>query len=150
VKVRRIVDLLDTDGRVLGFKDGLQAAEWSLGRTQSATDNLRDDHARGRRPVSAGHGHQKQAGTGGAASYQVGAEDRRFADALCPMVQESIRDGIYPPHRSRPMCSRRYCGYWLECEHEFGGRVADQLRARVYATDSRIPSRFHLMAADPR
>ena len=58
-------------------------------------------------------------------SYQVGADDRRFAETLYPMVQESIRDGIYPPHRSSPMCSRRYCGYWRDCEREFGGRVAE-------------------------
>jgi hypothetical protein len=58
-------------------------------------------------------------------SHQVGAEDRRFAEALYPMVQESIQDGIYAPHRSGPMCSRRYCGYWRECEREFGGRVSE-------------------------
>jgi hypothetical protein len=58
-------------------------------------------------------------------SYKVGPENRRFAEILYPMVQESIRDGIYPPHRSSPLCSRRYCGYWRECEREFGDRVAE-------------------------
>jgi hypothetical protein len=66
VRVRRIVDLLDTDGSRARLQDDLQATEWSLGRTQSATDNLRDDHIRGRRPVSAGHGHENQDGTGSA------------------------------------------------------------------------------------
>jgi hypothetical protein len=55
----------------------------------------------------------------------VGAEERRFAATLYPMVQESIRDGIYPPHRSSPLCSRKHCGYWRQCEREFGGRVPD-------------------------
>ena len=46
------------------------------------------------------------------------------------MVQESIQEGIYPPHRSSPMCSRRYYGYWRECEREFGERVAEWRHAR--------------------
>jgi RecB family exonuclease len=150
VRVRRIVDLLDTEGRVLDFKTASRrpngvAAEHSLQLTTYAM-------------ITPGAGGLCRLDTVTKSktvqmvqqSYQVGAEDRRFAETLCPMVQESIRDGIYPPHRSSPMSSRRYCGYWRECEREFGGRVADQLRARVYATDSRIPSRFHLKAADPR
>jgi hypothetical protein len=39
------------------------------------------------------------------------------------MVQDSIRDGVYLPRRNSPLCSRRYCRYWRECEREFGGRV---------------------------
>jgi hypothetical protein len=58
-------------------------------------------------------------------SYQVASEDRRFAETLYPMVQDSIRDGIYPPHRSSPLCSRRYCGFWRHCQRELGGRVAE-------------------------
>jgi hypothetical protein len=37
--------------------------------------------------------------------------------------QVAMRDGIYPPRRRSPVCARRYCGYWRECEREFGGRV---------------------------
>ena len=58
-------------------------------------------------------------------SCEVGPDDRHFAETLYPMVQESIRDEIRPPHRSNPLCSRRYCSYWRECEREFGGRVAE-------------------------
>ena len=125
VKVRGIVDLLDTDGRVLDFKtaskrpNGL-SAEHSLQLTTyamitpGASGLCRLDTVTKTKTVQVIQ-----------QSYQVGAEDRRFAETLYPMVQESIRDGIYPPHRSGPMCSRRYCGYWRVCEHEFGGRVAE-------------------------
>jgi hypothetical protein len=56
-------------------------------------------------------------------SCEIGPEERRYAETLYPMVQEAMRDGIYTPRRSSPLCSRRYCGYWRECEREFGGRV---------------------------
>jgi len=125
VKVRGIVDLLDTAGRVVDFKtaskrpNGL-SAEHSLQLTTyamitpGASGLCRLDTVTKTKTVQVIQ-----------QSYQVGSEDRRFAEALYPMVQESIRDGIYPPHRSSPMCSRRYCGYWRECEHEFGGRVPE-------------------------
>jgi hypothetical protein len=58
-------------------------------------------------------------------TYDVGAEERRFAEALYPMVQDSIRDAVYLPHRGSPLCSRRHCGYWRECERGFGGRVPE-------------------------
>ena len=125
VKVRGIVDLLDVDGRVFDFKTaskrpngisaehGLQLTTYTL-ITPGATGLCRLDTVTKTKTV-----HVVQQ------NYQVGPEDRRFAETLYPMVQESIRDGIYPPHRSSPMCSRRYCGYWRECEREFGGRVAE-------------------------
>jgi RecB family exonuclease len=125
IKVRGIVDLVDTDGRVLDFKtaskrpNGL-SAEHSLQLTTyamitpGASGLCRLDTVTKTKTVQVIQ-----------QSYQVGAEDRRFAETLYPMVQDSIRDGIYPPHRSNPMCFRRYCGYWRECEREFGGRVAE-------------------------
>ena len=125
VKVRGIVDLLDTDGRVLDFKAASKrpiglSAEHSLQLTTyamitpGASGLCRLDTVTKTKTVQVIQ-----------QSYPVGSEDRRFAEALYPMVQESIRDGIYPPHRSGSMCSRRYCGYWRECEREFGGRVAE-------------------------
>src|SRR5271165_5160132 len=125
VKVRGIVDLLDTDGRVVNFKTASKrpngvSADHSLQLTTYAM-------------ITPGASGLCRVGTVTKTktvqviqqSYQVGAEDRRFAETLFPMVQESIRDGIYPPHRGCPMCSRRHCGYWRECEHEFGGSVPE-------------------------
>jgi len=125
VKVRGIVDLLDVDGCVFDFKTSskrpngisaehcLQLTTYAM-ITPEASGLCRLDTVTKTKTVNVVQ-----------QSYQVGPENRRFAETLYPMVQESIRDGIYPPHRSSPMCSRRYCGYWRECEHEFGGRVAE-------------------------
>jgi CRISPR/Cas system-associated exonuclease Cas4 (RecB family) len=124
VTVRGIVDLLDVDGCVFDFKTAskrpngipaehaLQLTTYSM-ITPEASGLCRLDTVTKTKTVNVVQ-----------QSFQTGPEDRRFAETLYPMVQESIRDGIYPPHRSSPMCSRRYCGYWHECEHEFGGRVA--------------------------
>lgn len=38
-------------------------------------------------------------------TYDVGTEERRFAVALYPMAQQSIRDGLYPPRRGSLLCS---------------------------------------------
>jgi hypothetical protein len=59
-------------------------------------------------------------------SCDIGPDERRYAETLYPMVQEAMRDGIYTPRRGSPLCSRGYCGYWRECELEFGGRVAER------------------------
>jgi hypothetical protein len=58
--------------------------------------------------------------------FHVGPADRRYVETIYPMVQESIREGIYLPHRSNNLCSRKYCGYWRSCEREFGGAVREQ------------------------
>jgi hypothetical protein len=49
-------------------------------------------------------------------SCEIGPEERRCAEALYPMVQEAMRDGIYTPRRGSPLCSRGYCVYWRECD----------------------------------
>jgi hypothetical protein len=58
-------------------------------------------------------------------NFKVEPDQRRLVESVFPMVQDAIRDGVYLPHRGSTLCSRRYSGYWRECEHEFGGRVAD-------------------------
>jgi len=37
---------------------------------------------------------------------EVGAEERRYSETPYPMVQEVMRDRIYPPRRSSRVCSR--------------------------------------------
>jgi RecB family exonuclease len=125
VAVRGIVDLLDVHGCVFDFKTSSKRpngipAEHSLQLTTytmiipGASGHCRLDTVTKTKTV-----HVVQQ------SFRTSADNRRFAETLYPMVQESIRDGIYPPHRSSPMCSRRCCGYWRECEREFGGRVEE-------------------------
>ncbi len=125
VNVRGIVDVVDTNGRVLDFKTaskrpngvpaeyGLQLTTYAM-ITPGASGLCRLDTVTKTKTVQVIQ-----------QTYDVGREERRFAERLYPMVQDSIRDGIYPPHRSGPLCSRRHCGYWRECEREFGGRVPE-------------------------
>jgi hypothetical protein len=49
-------------------------------------------------------------------SCEIGPEERRCAEALYPMAQEAMRDGIYTPRSGSPLCSRRYCVYGRECD----------------------------------
>jgi hypothetical protein len=125
IKVRGIVDVLDVNGCVVDFKTaskrpngvtaehGLQLTTYAM-ITPGATGICRLDTVTKTKTVQVIQ-----------QSYEVGPEERRFAETLYPMVQDSIRDGLYPPHRSSPLCSRRHCGHWCSCEREFGGRVPE-------------------------
>jgi len=125
IKVRGIVDVLDVNGCVVDFKTaskrpngvtaehGLQLTTYAM-ITPGASGLCRLDTVTKTKTVQVIQ-----------QTYDVGPEERRFAETLYPMVQDSIRDGVYPPHRSSPLCSRRHCGYWRECEREFGGRVPE-------------------------
>jgi hypothetical protein len=125
VNVRGIVDVLDTTGCVIDFKTaakrpngiaadyGLQLSTYAI-ITPGANGACRLDTVTKTKTVQVIQ-----------QTYAVGQEERRLAETLYPMVQDSIRDGIYPPHRSSPLCSRKHCGHWRECEREFGGRVTE-------------------------
>ena len=125
VKVRGIVDVLDANGCVVDFKTaskrpngvaavhGLQLSTYAM-ITAGASGECRLDTVTKTKTVQVIQ-----------QTYAVGQEERRFAETIYPMVQDSIRDGIYPPHRGSPLCSRKHCGYWRECEREYGGRVAE-------------------------
>jgi len=92
VKVRGIVDLLDTDGRVVDFKtaskrpNGLSADH----RLQLTTYAMITPGANGLCRLDTVT--KTKTVQGIQQSYQVCAEDRRFAETLYPMVQESIKD----------------------------------------------------------
>src|SRR5262249_16406521 len=125
VKVRGIVDVVDANGRVLDFKTAakrpqgvppeyrLQLTTYAM-ITPGASGSCRLDTVTKTKTVQVVQ-----------QTYEVGSEERRFAETLYPMVQDSIRDGIYPPHRNSSMCSRRHWGFGRECEREFGGRVLE-------------------------
>jgi hypothetical protein len=125
VKVRGIVDVIDVNGCVVDFKTaskrpngitaehGLQLTTYAM-ITPGASGVCRLDTVTKTKTAQVIQ-----------QSYEVGPEERRFAETLYPMVQDSIRDGLYPPHRSNLLCSRRHCGHWRSCEREFGGRVPE-------------------------
>ncbi len=123
VKVQGFVDLLDTDGRIVDSKSSLKPARgishdhrFQLTSyvmiTPQATGHCRLDTITKGRTVSL---IQK--------SFEIGTEDRKYAETVYPMVQDSIRDGIFLPRRGSALCSRVYCGFWRSCEEEFGGSV---------------------------
>jgi len=126
VRVRGYVDLLDTDGRIIDTKTAvkpikgvshdhrLQLTSYAM-ITPGVSGVCRLDIVTKGRTVSLT---QK--------SFQVGPADRTYAEALYPMVQDSIREGIFLPRRSSALCCRKYCGYWRSCEREFGGVVRDE------------------------
>ena len=119
VKVRGFIDLLDTAGRIIDCKTAARrpagvSAEHALQLTTyamitpGATGACRLDTLTKTKTVQL----IQQA-------YEAGPEPRKLAESLFPMVQDSIRDGVYLPRRNSALCSRRYCGYWRACEREF-------------------------------
>jgi CRISPR/Cas system-associated exonuclease Cas4 (RecB family) len=126
VKVAGYVDLLDTDGRLIDSKSAikpirgiahdhrLQLTSYAM-ITSAASGACRLDTVTKGKTVTL---IQK--------SFCVSEKDRQYAEIVYPMVQDSIRDGIFLPRRNSSLCSKRYCGYWSLCEREYGGSVRDE------------------------
>ena len=123
VKVAGCVDLLDVEGRIVDSKSTLKPVKGIANDhrlqltsyvmiTPAATGVCRLDTVTKGKTVDLIH-----------KSFTVTEADRRYAEALYPMVQDSIREGIFLPRRNSPLCSRKYCGFWKICEQEYGGSV---------------------------
>ncbi len=56
-------------------------------------------------------------------TWEVTADDIRWADALYPLAQHAMQRGYYMPNRNSRHCSRHECPYWRRCEQDFGGVV---------------------------
>ena len=57
--------------------------------------------------------------------HDVTDEDVRYVSRVYPLAQQSIQDGVFIPNRNSMLCSRRNCGYWRDCQKDFGGRVRE-------------------------
>jgi RecB family exonuclease len=123
VKVAGYVDLLDIEGRIVDLKSTLKpsvgiAHDHRLQLTSyvmitpAASGDCRLDTVTKGETVRLIH-----------KSFAVTDQDRQYAETIYPMVQDSIRDGIFLPRRNSPLCSRRYCSFWKRCEQEYGGEV---------------------------
>jgi putative RecB family exonuclease len=123
VRVQGIVDLLDMEGCIIDFKTAARRPAWITTeyRLQLTTYSMIRPGARGSCRLDTVT--KTKTVQLVQQSCEIGPEERRYAATLYPMMQEAMRDGIYPPRRGSPVCFRRYCGYWRECEREFGGRV---------------------------
>lgn len=52
--------------------------------------------------------------------------DRTFTERLYSIARDQMQAGLYAPNRASFLCSRKYCGYWAQCQDEFGGVVAGE------------------------
>ena len=96
VRVQGIVDLLDTEGRIIDFKTAarrpagitpdyrLQLTTYSM-ITRGAGGSCRLDTVTKTKTVQLVQ-----------QNCEIGPEERRYAETLYPMAQEAMRDGIYP------------------------------------------------------
>jgi CRISPR/Cas system-associated exonuclease Cas4 (RecB family) len=55
--------------------------------------------------------------------FQVTSTHLTYYKNLIGLVAKQIEAQIFTPNRQHHLCSRRYCGYWEECEKDFGGVV---------------------------
>jgi hypothetical protein len=102
VRVQGIVDLLDMEGRNYRLQDRRAPSSRHHTGVPPAVDDVFDDHSGRRRLVQTGHRHEDQDGRTGAAELRNRARRTPYAETLYPMVQEAMRDGIYPPAPQQP------------------------------------------------
>ncbi len=51
--------------------------------------------------------------------------DYTYFKNMIALTARQIETKIFVPNRQSTLCSRKYCGYFNECEKDFGGRVRD-------------------------
>lgn len=56
--------------------------------------------------------------------HEIESNDK-LVDATINGAISTIEAGIFPPCRDNVLCSKRFCGYWNECEKMYGGKVKD-------------------------
>jgi hypothetical protein len=133
VRVRGIIDLLDTSGRIIDVKtaartpsrvkvNGQERYEVSPDyRFQVATYRQLEPRASGVARVDTLVKIKVPKLVD--QEITIDAADLTATKKLYPLVQRGIRGGFFQPNRSHFMCSKRYCAFWRACEREFGGRV---------------------------
>jgi hypothetical protein len=59
-------------------------------------------------------------------SFAIEDRDRTHLEKMYPLLQESMRSGLYVPNRSSYLCSKKNCPYAAHCVDQYGGVVADE------------------------
>jgi hypothetical protein len=54
---------------------------------------------------------------------KVTQDDKQFVLNLMGRLDHAIQSKAFIPNRDSFMCGRRSCGYWQQCERDYGGRV---------------------------
>jgi CRISPR/Cas system-associated exonuclease Cas4 (RecB family) len=57
--------------------------------------------------------------------FEIQLQDWLFFSTVLESVYCGIQNEHFWPNRSSNLCSRRWCGYWPECEKKFHGKVKD-------------------------
>lgn len=124
-----VVDLVDETPKIIETKTTsktpseakvehkLQTVAYSAGhraRTKQKEEGVRIDYAVVKKEP-------------GIVSYPVVVEqsDIEYFLKLMDSVARGIENEIWIPNRMQILCSRRWCGFWNECEKANGGRVRD-------------------------
>lgn len=124
-RVRGYIDLLDTEGRVIDLKTAarkpseispdyrFQVATYCQLCPQATGEARVDTLVKTKTPQLV------------QLTCAIDQTDVDQTQKIYPLVQQSIRAGIFLPNRGSNLCSRKYCGFWRACEREFGGRVSE-------------------------
>jgi RecB family exonuclease len=127
VPVRGRIDVIDVDGRIIDAKTAkqkpseikpsyrFQQATYVQLAAEGASGECRLDTVTKTKTIAV---HQQ--------SFKIGDGDRTHLDKMYPLLQESMRSGLYVPNRSSYLCSRKHCPYAEACMDSFGGQVADE------------------------
>lgn len=123
VRVRGRVDLLDIDGRLVDIKTASRRPSWvSPDYTfQLATYRQITPGASGEARIDCLV--KTNAPQIVQQSYTVGEADLQATRVLFPLVREAMWSGTYCPNRQSILCSQKHCGFWKQCEQEYGGRI---------------------------
>ena len=55
--------------------------------------------------------------------WKPNKEDRQYVLGLMEHVANGVKKEVFIPNRNNMMCSKKFCGYWQECEKKYGGKV---------------------------
>jgi RecB family exonuclease len=124
VQVQGYIDLLDVNGKIIDLK--------TAAKSPSSKGGVKPDYAfqvATYAAIGAATGAEVVTAVKNKTpklveqTVEVDSKMRAMTGRLYPLAQEQMRAGYYFPNRQNMMCSRKNCGYWRECEDEFGGRV---------------------------
>ena len=123
VSVRGRVDLLDAEGRLIDIKTASRRPSWVSPdyAFQLATYRQITPGANGEARIDC----LVKTNTPQIVqqSYTVGEADLQATRVLFPLVREAMASGTYCPNRQSMLCSQKHCGFWKQCEQEYGGRI---------------------------
>jgi RecB family exonuclease len=127
VPVRGRVDVIDVNGRIIDAKTAakkpneirpsyrFQQATYVQLAGEGANGECRLDTITKTKTIAV---HQQ--------SFTIGDSDRTHLAKMYPLLQESMRSGLYVPNRSSYLCSKKHCPYADHCVDQYGGMVSDE------------------------